>query len=136
MGYVLLQLLSLYAAIIEATNVRCPEYPYASIIPFMLSNLNLDTSSGSSLLVEALLTARLHDPFNYLGARREYDYSLVRVFYPYASRVWIDTGGTFAAMTRVHPAGVFEWRGTSMPPMPYLLRVEDSNAALPAPLYP
>ncbi|SFH45895.1 1,4-alpha-glucan branching enzyme [Nitrosospira sp. Nsp14] len=108
--------------------------PGQAIIPFMPSNLNLDTSSRSSLLVEALLTARLHDPFNYLGARTEYDYSLVRVFYPYVSRVWIDTGGTFTAMTRIHPAGVFEWRGSSMPPMPYLLRVEDSSAALPAPL--
>src|SRR6188508_2919691 len=108
--------------------------PAQAIIPFMPSNLNLDTSLRSSLLNEALLTARLHDPFNYLGARTEYDYSLVRVFYPYVSRVWIDTGGTFTAMTRIHAAGVFEWRGSSMPPMPYLLRVEDSNAALPAPL--
>jgi 1,4-alpha-glucan branching enzyme len=100
----------------------------------MQSNPQLDTSVISHPLLEALLTARLHDPFNYLGARAESDYSLVRVFYPYASRVWINTGSAFAAMTRMHPVGVFEWRGVAMPPMPYLLRIEDSNAALPAPL--
>ncbi|HKF96278.1 MAG TPA: 1,4-alpha-glucan branching enzyme, partial [Gammaproteobacteria bacterium] len=101
----------------------------------MQSNIQLDTPPViSHPLLEALLTARLHDPFNYLGARAESDYSLVRAFYPYASRVWIDTGSAFAAMTRTHPVGVFEWRGVAMPPMPYLLRIEDSNAALPAPL--
>ena len=99
----------------------------------MQTNPQLDTSVGLHPLLEALLTARLHDPFNYLGARAECDYTLVRVFYPYASRVWINTGGGFAAMTRVHPGGVFEWRVGAMPPMPYLLRIEDSNVALPSP---
>ena len=36
-------------------------------------------------MLEALLAARLHDPFAYLGARMEQDYSLVRVFYPHAA---------------------------------------------------
>ena len=65
----------------------------------------------------------------------EHDYSLVRVFYPYAINVWINTGGNFEPMTRVHPAGVFEWRGTVLPPVPYLLRVEDGNAWPEACLY-
>lgn len=86
-------------------------------------------------LLEALLAARLHDPFSYLGARIEHNYSLVRVFYPYARKVWVDTGGSFEPMTRMHPVGVFEWRGAALPPLPYLLRVEDGNAGPEGPVY-
>ncbi|SEK45020.1 1,4-alpha-glucan branching protein GlgB [Nitrosovibrio tenuis] len=78
--------------------------------------------------LEALLAARLHDPFSYLGAHMEQDYILIRVFYPHAMNVWISIAGNFELMARVHPCGVFEWRGPISPVMPYLLRVEnDSN---------
>ncbi|MDN5935776.1 MAG: 1,4-alpha-glucan branching enzyme, partial [Nitrosospira sp.] len=79
-------------------------------------------------LLQALLTARLHDPFAYLGARAEHDLSLIRVFYPHAANVWIKLADRFEPMTRTDPAGVFEWHGAALPPMPYLLRVEDGGA--------
>jgi 1,4-alpha-glucan branching enzyme len=77
--------------------------------------------------LEALLTARLHAPFSYLGAHREQDLTLIRVFYPYAQNVWISIAGNFEMMARVHACGVFEWRGRTSPPIPYLLRVEDNS---------
>ncbi len=82
---------------------------------------------GASSLLEALLAARLHDPFSYLGARVEHDYSLVRVFYPYARHVWINTGSEFEPMARAHPAGVYEFRSAATPPMPYRLRIEEER---------
>ena len=51
--------------------------------------------------LEALLTARLHDPFNYLGAHIEQDYTLIRVFYPHARNVWISKAGNFEPIARI-----------------------------------
>src|SRR5687768_4888097 len=102
----------------------------------MNSNLiTQDTPVKVSPLLEALLAGRLHDPFSYLGARVEHDYSLVRVFYPYAKNVWISMGDRFEPMARTHSLGVFEWRGAALPPMPYLLRVEDGIAKPEAQVY-
>ncbi|MEO6564301.1 MAG: 1,4-alpha-glucan branching protein GlgB [Nitrosospira sp.] len=84
--------------------------------------------AGIDPLLEALLAARLHDPFAYLGARIEQDQTVVRVFYPHAANVWINIAGVFEPMARVHSGGVFEWYGTALPHMPYLLRIEDCNA--------
>jgi 1,4-alpha-glucan branching enzyme len=86
-------------------------------------------------LLEALLAGRLHDPCTYLGARLENGYHLVRVFYPRATNVWINIAGGFSPMARIHPGGVFEWRGTTPPPMPYILRVEVGNTMLPEAMY-
>ena len=77
--------------------------------------------------LEALLTAQLHDPFSYLGAHTEHNRALIRVFYPYAQKVWISIAGNFEPMARVHACGVFEWHGLAFPSMPYLLRVEDNS---------
>ncbi|HEX7233650.1 MAG TPA: hypothetical protein VF243_00145, partial [Nitrosospira sp.] len=46
-------------------------------------------------LMRALLAARLHDPFSYLGPHKEGDSSLVRVFYPDAINVWVNIRGNF-----------------------------------------
>lgn len=78
-------------------------------------------------LLDRLLAARLHDPFSYLGARIKPDSCLVRVFYPYAAFVWIDMGPDFEKMSRIHPGGIFEWRGTRLPPMPYRLRIGENR---------
>jgi 1,4-alpha-glucan branching enzyme len=85
--------------------------------------------------LEALLAARLHNPFSYLGAHVEHGRSLIRVFYPYSINVWINIEGSFEGMKRTHPAGVFEWRGAALPSMPYLLRIEDGHAWPEACLY-
>lgn len=102
----------------------------------MDSNLiTQDTPVKANPLLEALLAGRLHDPFSYLGARAEQDHCVVRVFYPYASNVWISMGSRFEPMARAHPLGVFEWRGAALPPMPYLLRVQHCNAGSEAQVY-
>ena len=83
-------------------------------------------------LIEPLLQARLSDPFSYLGARDEGSRHLVRVFNPYAERMWleIEQGGDHHAepMTRIHADGIFEWRGNLPPPSPYKLRLEQGGA--------
>ncbi|WP_297324776.1 1,4-alpha-glucan branching protein GlgB [Nitrosomonas sp.] len=79
-------------------------------------------------LQEALLHARLHDPFSYLGLHQEQGQALVRVFRPDDTHVWIRTAGGFEPMRRIHPHGVFEWRGESPPDMPYRLRIEKQGA--------
>ncbi|MBA2658568.1 MAG: 1,4-alpha-glucan branching protein GlgB [Nitrosospira sp.] len=86
-----------------------------------------EITSKINPLLEALLAGRLHDPSAYLGARVEQGYHLVRVFYSHATNVWIKLASGFEPMARIHPGGVFEWRGTASPPMPYLLRVEAGN---------
>ncbi|MDQ3185306.1 MAG: 1,4-alpha-glucan branching protein GlgB [Pseudomonadota bacterium] len=85
-------------------------------------------SVETSPLREALLGARLHDPFAYLGVRTEQDDSVVRVFYPRAANVWIHIADRFELMARAGSGGVFEWHGTALPAMPFLLRVEDDSS--------
>ncbi len=92
----------------------------------MSTDLSTSPAEHDSLL-DRLLAARLHDPFSYLGARIKPDLCLVRVFYPYAAFVWIDIGPDFEKMSRIHPGGVFEWRGTRLPPMPYRLRIGEDR---------
>nr|WP_072293744.1 1,4-alpha-glucan branching protein GlgB [Nitrosovibrio sp. Nv17] len=82
----------------------------------------------SDPLLAALLAARLHDPFSYLGARTEQGHGLVRVFRPRATCVWIDVSGVFTPMVRIHPGGVFEWRGGILPRRPYRLRIQEDTA--------
>ena len=90
---------------------------------------------SDSLLTDALLAARLHDPFSYLGPRRERNSSLIRVFYPDAINVWVSIRGNFEGMAKVHPDGIFEWRGAALPPVPYLLRIESNDPRFEGQLY-
>ncbi|HJT51586.1 MAG TPA: hypothetical protein VJ734_06550, partial [Nitrosospira sp.] len=93
-----------------------------------------DHAKGVASL-EALLAARLHDPFSFLGAHVEHGDRVVRVFYPNAAEAWINMGSSLDQMSRVHPDGVFEWRGALFPPLPYLLRIENRNAGPEASVY-
>ena len=86
-------------------------------------------------LLAALLAARLHDPFAYLGAREEQAGGLVRVFRPHATNVWLKTADGNVPMVQVHPDGVYEWHGLSLPAMPYQLRIEARNASLESFVY-
>jgi len=93
--------------------------------------------------LKALLAARLHDPFSYLGVHAEQNlgvhaernYSLIRVFYPHASNVWISIAGKFEPMEQAHPCGIFEWQGATFSPTPYLLRVQDDDNKPQAMIY-
>lgn len=90
---------------------------------------------SESSLMEALLAARLHNPFSYLGPHRERDSSLIRVFYPDATNVWVNIHGNFEEMSRIHPGGIFEWRSPVPPPIPYLLRIESNDPGVEGQLY-
>tara|TARA_R110002073_G_scaffold8799_1_gene47009 strand:+ start:3178 stop:5364 length:2187 start_codon:yes stop_codon:yes gene_type:complete len=87
------------------------------------------TTTKTNLFLKALLAARLHDPFAYLGARREHNHSLIRVFRPQAANIWVKINGRFESMTRIHSDGIFEWQGKALPKIPYLLRIEETVAA-------
>ena len=81
--------------------------------------------------LDQLLGGRLHDPFSWLGLHRKDDAYVARVFLPYASEVSLVTARGSEPMQRVHPDGLFEWRGENEPARPCQLRiVEDDSARL------
>ncbi|HEV8645170.1 MAG TPA: 1,4-alpha-glucan branching protein GlgB [Burkholderiales bacterium] len=80
--------------------------------------------------LDALVGARHHDPFGVLGLRRDGKGWMLRVFRPYASEVAVSTTSGFVKMGKVHPDGVFAWRGTEQPPQPVRLRVNESGHSL------
>lgn len=79
-------------------------------------------------LRKALLAARLHNPFAYLGKHKKQEGELVRIFQPYATNVWIQTSSSFELMTLAHEEGIFEWHGKGQLAQPYLLRIEENTA--------
>ena len=81
----------------------------------------------SEPLLISLLSARLSDPHSFLGVHPQQGLSLVRVFRPHSSRVWIKSDGDFKEMARVHPEGIFEWSTRSKIDTPYLIRVEETD---------
>ena len=78
-------------------------------------------------LVDALLAARLHDPFALLGLHRAGAGWRLRVFDPYAEAIWLRLPSGLVPLVRAHPAGLFEWRGTQPPPAPYVLGVSEGG---------
>ncbi|MBI5435551.1 MAG: 1,4-alpha-glucan branching protein GlgB [Nitrosomonadales bacterium] len=74
-----------------------------------------------------LLQGRLHDPFAYLGPHHEKDGYVLRVFNPYANEVSLETASGSEPLQRVHPDGLFEWRGSNEPPRPYQLRIMENG---------
>ena len=70
-----------------------------------------------------LVAAREHDPFRLLGLHRDGAQWMVRVFHPHAESVALERDDAVAPLTRIHPDGVFEWRGAPAPAMPYVLQV-------------
>jgi 1,4-alpha-glucan branching enzyme len=64
-----------------------------------------------------------------LGLHREGDGWKLRIFNPHAESIWLHLQGATEPLARVHPAGLFEWRGTAPPPTPYLLGVLEGGRA-------
>ena len=72
--------------------------------------------------LKALLQARLHDPFSFLGGHKTGDTWTVRVFAPFTEKLWLQGTLGWAEMKKTHPHGLFEWQDKEAPPAPYLLR--------------
>jgi 1,4-alpha-glucan branching enzyme len=77
--------------------------------------------------LQALLEGRLHDPFRFLGTHRDGEGWVLRAFLPHAEAVWLRVTGALQPLARVHPAGLFEWRGAAMPPAPCVLGVSEGG---------
>jgi 1,4-alpha-glucan branching enzyme len=78
-------------------------------------------------LIESLLQTRLHDPFGLLGPHREDSEWVIRVYEPHATQVALITKSEGESFKRIHPTGLFEWRGKSEPILPYRLRMYYGN---------
>ena len=89
-------------------------------------------SANAKADLDALVGARHHDPFGVLGLRRDGKGWMLRVFRPYATEVAVSTGSGFAKMEKVHPDGVFAWRGAEPPLQPVRLRVNESGHSFEA----
>ena len=80
---------------------------------------------------EALLQARSHNPFAYLGLHPDPQTTpaswVLRVFAPQATQVAVKSGTQRHSLTRVLPQGMFEWRGAQALEIPYRLELEDGT---------
>ena len=76
---------------------------------------------------EPILAARTHHPHAILGPQRRDGMTILRVFRPYAASVALLVGGKEVPMARVHPAGIFEWRGTASLGQDYRLSAEEDG---------
>ncbi|HYL17575.1 MAG TPA: 1,4-alpha-glucan branching enzyme, partial [Burkholderiales bacterium] len=85
----------------------------------------MTASPGTDL--EALLQARLHDPFRYLGLHRVGARWVLRVFQPHADAILLHLHAGLEPLERVHPAGLFEWHGDEQPLTPHLLSVSEGG---------
>lgn len=92
---------------------------------FKLMKSELVYSQQVNSLQKALLSARLHDPFAYLGRHSVQDGEFIRIFQPHAKNAWVQTSNGFETMPLVHEEGIFEWHGKTPLPWPYLLRIEE-----------
>ncbi len=66
----------------------------------------------------AILEARHHDPFSYLGLHQAGSEWVLRVFQPYATEVHVHDGSDWLALERSDAEGLFTWRGAAKPPSP------------------
>jgi 1,4-alpha-glucan branching enzyme len=78
---------------------------------------------------EAILNARAHDPFSYLGLHQNEAGWVIRVFAPYHTHVSVQIGEQWQPLQKLLPEGLFEWRGSQAPPLPYRLKIEDAHFA-------
>ncbi|MBI5614708.1 MAG: 1,4-alpha-glucan branching protein GlgB [Gammaproteobacteria bacterium] len=75
-----------------------------------------------------LIEAREYDPYRVLGLHPDGAAWVVRVYRPGAERVSLVTAAGDLPMTRVHAAGIFAWRGDTMPERPWRVRCGDACA--------
>ncbi|MHB0887813.1 1,4-alpha-glucan branching protein GlgB [Acidithiobacillus sp.] len=78
--------------------------------------------------ITAILAARHHDPFAWLGQHEEGGQAVQRVFLPAAQAAWIETPTGWEAMQRLHDDGLFVHQGGPLP-TPYRLRWQDARGS-------
>jgi 1,4-alpha-glucan branching enzyme len=72
---------------------------------------------------DLLLQGKLPDPFAFLGLHQEKELSVLRIFQPYATEVYLVTADGDKPLTKINSDGLFEWQGSEAPKQPYQLRV-------------
>lgn len=77
------------------------------------------------ILIESLMQARLHDPFALLGLHRDGDDWVIRFYEPHATQVALQYSNEL--FNKIHPDGLFEWRGITEPERPYRVRVSEGS---------
>ena len=75
-----------------------------------------------AILIKSLLQTRLHDPFALLGLHYEGEEAVIRFYDPHATEVILTSNNE--SFRKIHPEGLFEWRGATAPPLPYRVRVD------------
>jgi 1,4-alpha-glucan branching enzyme len=81
----------------------------------------------------AILGAYHRDPFAWLGMHAAGGTLSVRVFLPWARRLWVvrrETGAVAAELARVHPDGLFSGAVGEVPRFPYRLRAEGGEGTI------
>ncbi|NOT81895.1 MAG: 1,4-alpha-glucan branching protein GlgB [Gallionella sp.] len=78
--------------------------------------------------IESLLQARLHDPFGLLGLHQDEAEWVIRVYQPSATQVELLNKNNSEPLKKIHPSGVYEWRGKTQPASPYKLRISEGSA--------
>ncbi len=90
----------------------------------MKSDIPVSPDRGAA----AILQARAHDPFAYLGLHPVGAGWVLRLFAPHQSQAELRVAGSWQAMQRLAQApDIFEWRGSTPPDIPYPLRLHDGQ---------
>ncbi len=79
---------------------------------------------------DAILKARHHDPFSYLGLHGKKGNWIFRIFRPHAREVWLDTGAKWEKLRCIHKDGLFAWEGADRPPSPCKIRIEFEGGSI------
>ncbi len=82
-------------------------------------------TSPQPIAFAALLAAREHNPHSVLGVHRDGAHWVLRVMRPSATRVALVVDNHTTPLTRIHPAGLFEWRSEREPVRPPRLRITE-----------
>jgi 1,4-alpha-glucan branching enzyme len=95
------------------------------------SNMTSVKPKAHTDALNLILAARHHDPFSYLGfhavdEKIGHGYVL-RTFLPHASKVWVKTDKTWAALEKTHADGLFEWHGDHALKTPCLIKIETAG---------
>jgi 1,4-alpha-glucan branching enzyme len=100
-----------------------------SIIVYNRSTRQEEWVPRVDTLIESLLQSRLFDPFALLGLHQDGSEWVIRVYEPYATQVALLNKADAEQFKRIHPAGIFEWRGKAEPARPYRLRIHYGSVA-------